>query len=101
MESRSQEGERPVSENQMSPSGTLSNAMHVKLRVNPSRPRDKAKYNLVTDSEQVPRGKGEKNRCERSEIEPEIMCLQGVRAPQGVMACLLLNESASYCQWQA
>ena len=83
MESRSQEGERPVSENRKSPSGTLSNAMHVKLRVNPSRPRDKAKYNLVTDSEQVPRGKGEKNRCERSEIVPEIMCLQGVRARKG------------------
>ena len=83
MESRSQEGERPVSENRRSPSGTLSNAMHVKLRVNPSRPRDKAKYSLVTDSEQVPRGKGEKNRCERSEIDPEIMCLQCVRARKG------------------
>ena len=101
MESRSPEGERPVTENRKDPSSTLSNAMHVKLRVNPSRPRDKAKYSLVTDSEQVPRGKGEKNRCERSEIDPEIMCLQGVRAPQGVMACLLLNESASYCLWRA
>src|SRR4051812_34237481 len=143
--------------------------MHVKLRVNPRRPRRKAKYSLATDSEQVPRGKGEKNRCERSEIVPEIMCLQGVRAgstdsfldaererihekpekPERkaeakrggerrrapppllfrssplsclsclswtkksffrafmegsvdpVMACLLLNESASYCPWQA
>ena len=69
--------------------------MSVKLRVNLRRPRRKAKYYLATDSEPVPRGKGEKNRCERSEIEPEIMRLQGVRAPQGVMACLLLNESAS------
>jgi hypothetical protein len=93
MESRSLEGERPVSENRKSPSGTLSNAMHVKLRVNPSRPRDKAKYNLVTDSGQVPRGKGE--------TEPATVCRQGVRAPQGVMACLLLNESASYCLWHA
>ncbi len=75
--------------------------MHVKLRVNLRRPRRKAKYSLATDSEQVPRGKGEKNRCERSEIVPEIICLQGVRARQRVMACLLLNESASYCQWQA
>ena len=33
MESRSKEGERPVLENQNKPSGTLSNAMHVKLRV--------------------------------------------------------------------
>jgi hypothetical protein len=34
----------------------------------------------MTDSEQVPRGKDEKNRCERSEIVPETMCQQGVRA---------------------
>ncbi len=54
----------------------------MKLRVNLRRPRRKAKYSLATDSEQVPRGKGEKNRCERSEKEPEIMCLQGVKAPQ-------------------
>ena len=33
MESRSKEGERPVLENRNTPSGTLSNAMHVKLRV--------------------------------------------------------------------
>jgi hypothetical protein len=37
--------------------------MHVKLRVNLSRPLDKAKYYLETDSELVPRGKGEKNPC--------------------------------------
>jgi hypothetical protein len=34
----------------------------------------------VTDSEQVPRGKGEKFRRERSEIVPETMCPQSVRA---------------------
>ena len=83
MESRSTEGERPVSENQTTSSGTLSNAMHVKLRMNPHRPRCKAKYFLATDSEQVPRGKGEKNRRERSEIEPAIICLQGVKARKG------------------
>ena len=60
-----------------------SNAVHVKLCMNPSRPLDKAKYSLATDSEQVPRGKGEKNRFERSEIVPEIMCLQGVKARKG------------------
>ena len=81
MENRSIEGERPVIENLSTPRESLSNAMQVKLRVNPRRPRRKAKYSLATDSEQVPRGKGEKNRCERSEIDPEIMCLQGVRAP--------------------
>ena len=75
--------------------GIPSNAVHVKLCVNLSGPPDKAKYSLATDSEQVPRGKGEKNRCERSEIVPEIMCLQGVEAGQPVTACLLLNESAS------
>ena len=48
--------------------------------MNPRRPRRKAKYSLVTDSELVPRGKGEKYRCERSEIELAIMCLQGVEA---------------------
>ena len=80
MESRPIEGERPLTENRFLPSEFLSNTMHVKLRVNLCRPRHKAKYYLATDSEQVPRGKGEKNRCERSEIEPAIMCLQGVKA---------------------
>ena len=83
MENRSREGERPVTENRMTPREFLSNTMHVKLRVNLRRPRRKPKYYLATDSERVPRGKGEKNRCERSEIEPEIMCLQGVRARKG------------------
>ena len=43
--------------------GIPSNAVHVKLCMNPSRPLDKAKYSLATDSEQVPRGNGEKNPC--------------------------------------
>ena len=43
-------------------------------------PPSKAKYSLATDSEQVPWGKGEKDPCEGSEIEPETMCLQGVGA---------------------
>jgi hypothetical protein len=34
---------------------------HVKFHVNQPRPRGKAKYYCVTDSETVPRGKGEKN----------------------------------------
>ena len=78
MESRSKEGERPVTENRKSPRDFLSNATHVKLRVKQRRPRRKAKYSLATDSEQVPRGKGEKHRCERSEIVPEMIRLQGV-----------------------
>ena len=83
MENRSVEGERPVTENSSAPREFLSNAMQVKLRVNPRRPRRKAKYSLATDSEQVPRGKGEKYRCERSEIVPAIICLQGVKARKG------------------
>ena len=40
---------------------------------------------LLTDSELVPRGKGEKNPGEGSEIVPETVCLQAVGAlcPQG------------------
>jgi hypothetical protein len=62
--------------------------MHVKLRMNLRRPRRKPKYSLATDSEQVPRGKGEKNRCERSEIVPEMMCLQGVKAQHFLIQCM-------------
>ena len=80
MENRSTEGERPVTENQTPPRDSQSNTIHVAFRVNMCRPRHKAKYSLVTDSEQVPRGKGEKIRRERSEIVPETMCLQSVRA---------------------
>jgi len=69
--------------------------------MNQSGPPDKAKYYLATDSELVPRGKGEKNPIEGSEIDPATTCLQCVGAPQGVTACLLHNESASYCPWPA
>jgi len=101
MEWRAREGERPVAEGSSNVGDSLSSTTHVKFRANPRRPRRKAKYSLMTDSEQVPRGKGEKNCREQSEIEPETVCLQGVRAPQGVMACLLLNESASWWLRQA
>jgi hypothetical protein len=55
----------------------------VKLRLNPGGPPSKAEYSSVTDSEPVPRGKGEKNPVEGSEIEPEIMRLQTVGALRG------------------
>ena len=92
-----------VCENSNTPRGIPSNAVHVKLCMNPSGPPDKAKYSLATDSELVPRGKGEKNPFEGSEIVPETVCIQCVGAmPQGVVtACLLHNESASYYQWPA
>jgi hypothetical protein len=80
MESSGIEGETPVTEIRRDPRVLLSNTAHVKRRVNLRGPPRKAKYSLATDSEPVPRGKGEKNRCERSEIEPETVCLQGVRA---------------------
>ena len=54
VEKRSTEGERPVTENQTTPREFLSNASHVKRRMNPRRPRRKAKYYLSTDSELVP-----------------------------------------------
>jgi hypothetical protein len=61
----------------------------------------KAEYVLATDSEPVPRGKGEKHPDEGSEIVPETVCLQTVEALwnliiQRVTACLLHNESATY-----
>ena len=43
-------------------------------------PSGKAKYFRETDSEPVPWGKGEKNLEQRSEIDPETMCLQAVGA---------------------
>ena len=52
MESRSREGERPVTENPSTPREFLSNASHVKRRVNLPRPR--GLNTLATDSEQVP-----------------------------------------------
>ena len=76
--------------------GILSTTGHVKPCGKLGGPSSKAKYHLMTDSELVPRGKGEKNPGEGSEIEPETVRLQAVRAPQGVMACLLINEPARY-----
>ena len=50
-------------------------------RVNPGGPSSKAKYYSVTDSEPVPRGKGEKYPCQGREIEPETIYLQAVEVP--------------------
>ena len=75
-----------------------STRQHVELPGNLGRPLSKAKYTLVTDSELVPWGKGEKNPDEGSEIESETTCLQAVGALclTSVTAYLLHNESASY-----
>ncbi len=55
------EGDSPVYEIQSTPDEFLSTMGHVKSRGNPGGPPSKAKYSLATDSELVPRGKGEKN----------------------------------------
>ncbi len=54
-------GDSPVCENNTTPDEFLSTTGHVKSRGNPGGPPSKAKYSLTTDSELVPRGKGEKN----------------------------------------
>ena len=60
-------------------------------------PSSKAKYSMLTDSEPVPWGKGEKNPCEGSEIEPETAYVQAVEAGfSPVTAYLLYNGSATY-----
>ena len=55
-------------------------------RGNPGGPPSKAKYVLATDSEPVPRGKGEKHPGEGSEIVPETVRLQAVEGRSLVSA---------------
>ena len=59
------EGESPVAARMrqapVTPPLIPSSMGHVKSRVNLRGPPRKAKYSWVTDSEPVPRGKGEKN----------------------------------------
>ena len=81
-----------------------STAGHVQSRGKPGGPSSKAKYSPATDSELVPRGKGEKNPGEGSEIVPETIRLQAVGAlcrfrPECVTAYLLHNGPASYSMW--
>ena len=73
---------------------------HVKSRVNLRGPPRKAKYSWVTDSEVVPRGKGEKEPLEGSEIEHETVRWQAVGGLLELTACLLKNEPATYREWQ-
>ena len=56
----------------------LSRTGHEKSCLKIGRPLSKAKYYWLTDSEQVPWGKGEKHPDKGSEIEPETGCLQAV-----------------------
>ena len=54
LESCGIEGDTPVHESGKNPAGTLSTLGHVKPRGKLGGPSSKAKYYLVTDSEQVP-----------------------------------------------
>ena len=54
MEMYTKEGESPVSEMHLTQARILSTAGHEKSCRNPRRPLRKAKYSLMTDSEQVP-----------------------------------------------
>ena len=61
MERSIKEGDNPVSERDQTWEGIQSTVGHVKSGGNLGGPPSKAKYSLVTDSEPVPRGKGEKD----------------------------------------
>ena len=53
-------GDSPVDKTSKHPRGIPSTTEHVKFCGNPGGPSSKAKYTFPTDSELVPRGKGEK-----------------------------------------
>ena len=78
----------------------LSTTGHVQSCGNLGGPSSKTKHYLLTDSELVPRGKGEKISDEESEknLKPYIYKQFERYAPQGecARAYLLHHESASY-----
>ena len=76
---QAKEGESPVIEIVRELVGILSRTGHVEFCLNLGRPLSKAKYSLLTDSEQVPWGKDEKNPDKGSEIEFETIYLQTAR----------------------
>ena len=80
MEKTAVDGESPVYDSLMKPSGILSSAEHEKFCVNQRGPSRKAKYSRETDSEPVLWRKGEKNPEQGSEIDPETLRLQAVGA---------------------
>ena len=63
LERPAREGDSPVLEIEANRSRYLSTAGHVQSGGNLGRPFSKAKYYSLTDSELVPRGKGEKHPC--------------------------------------
>ena len=60
--------------------GILSTTTHQESSGKLGGPPSNAKYYIMTDTEQVPSGKGEKNPGEGSEIEPETVSLQAINA---------------------
>ena len=87
MESPAIEGDSPVYE-RASKGVTMSKSGHVISWLKIGGPSSKAKYYLLTDSEQVPWGKGEKNPGEGSEIESETVCVQAVEALRKQSDCV-------------
>ena len=67
---------------------TKSRSGHEKSWLKMGGPSSKAKYSLLTDSEPVPWGKGEKNPGEGSEIEPETVYVQAVGAKSDLGDCV-------------
>jgi len=61
LEGPTKDGESPVDESEAAHDEFLSTTGHVQSGGNPGGPPSKPKYSLATDSELVPRGKGEKN----------------------------------------
>ena len=73
-------------------------------RLNLRGPSRKAKYSLMTDSELSMVTERWEEPLLGEDSEPETMCLQAVGAlwpfrGQGVTACLLHNDPASYRHW--
>ena len=78
MEIPTKDGDSPVCEELFFSGSILSRAGHEESCLNLPGPSGKAKYFQETDSEQVPWGKGEKHREQRSEKVPETIRLQAV-----------------------
>jgi hypothetical protein len=97
-------GDSPVCEKSSSREKYPSTAGHVQSGGNLGGPSSKAKYYSLTDSELVPRGKGEKNpgRGVKENLKPcaykqwEHYALYW----ECVTAYLLHNEPVSYVVWQ-
>ena len=73
----------------------MSRAGHVKSCLNVGGPPSKPKYSLVTDSELVPCGKGEKYPDEGSEIDLKPNAYKQWEGACPLTAYLLYNGSAS------